>query len=202
MKTQEDHERLLRLVQAALLAALCYVGYAILPALSADGTKIHFGNAFVVMAAYLLGGGYGGLAGAVGLSLADILGGFAESAPRTFLSKLVIGLVVGLVAHRVAHLSEKHPAPYLFKWSALSAAAGLAANCVFEPALKYVWYTLLFPNPDKAAAAIQALLALTAYTTVVNAVINGAAAVVLYNAVRPALRRSGLLLPVGRKKQG
>ncbi len=198
MKTRENHERLLRLVQAALLAALCYVGYAILPALSADGTKIHFGNAFVVIAAYLLGGAYGGLAGAVGLSLADILGGFAESAPRTFLTKLVIGLVVGLVAHRIAHLSEKHPAPYIFRWSALAAVAGLAVNCVFEPALKYVWYTLLFPNPDKAAAAIGALLALTTYATVINAVINAVAAVVLYNAVRPALQRAGLLLPVSR----
>ena len=198
---QERNEKLYRLVLTALMAALCYVGYALLPALSADGTKIHFGNAFVVLGALLLGGGNGGLAGAVGLSLADILGGFAESAPRTFLTKLVIGLVVGLVAHRIAHLSEKHPAPYLLKWSAISAAAGLAVNCVFEPALKYVWYTLLFPNPDKASAAIGALLALTTYATVINAVINAIAAVVLYNALRPVLQRSGLLLSVGKKKK-
>lgn len=198
---QEKNENLYRLVLAALMAALCYMGYAFLPALSADGSKIHFGNAFVVLAAYLLGGPYGGLSGAVGLSLADILGGFAESAPRTFLTKLVIGLVVGLVAHRIARLSEEHPAPYVLKWSILAAVAGLGVNCLFEPALKYVWYTLLTPNPDKAASAVKALLAVTTYTTVINAVTNSAAAVILYQAVRPALRRAGLLFPVGQRRK-
>lgn len=198
---QERNEELYRMVLAALMAALCYIGYALLPALSADGSKIHFGNAFVVLAAYLLGGTYGGLSGAIGLSLADILGGFAESAPRTFLTKLVIGLVVGLVAHRIAHLSEDHPAPYVLKWSIISAVAGLGVNCIFEPALKYVWYTLLIPNPDKAASAIKALLAVTTYTTLINAVTNSIVAVILYNAVRPVLRRAGLLLKVGKRKR-
>ena len=198
---QGRNEKVYRLVLTALLAALCYVGYALLPALSADGTKIHFGNAFVVLASFLLGGGNGGLAGAIGLSLADILGGFAESAPRTFITKLVIGLVAGFVAHRIARLSENHPGPYLVKWSAISAAAGLAVNCVFEPALKYVWYTLLIPNPEKASAAIGALLTLTTYATVINAVTNTIAAVILYNALRPVLQRSGLLPSVKGKKK-
>ena len=52
-------------------SALCYIGYAVFPAISASGTKIHIGNAFVVLSAYLLGGVYGGLSGAVGLSIAD-----------------------------------------------------------------------------------------------------------------------------------
>ncbi len=102
------------------------------------------------------------------------------------------------MAHRIAHLSEPNPAPYIFRWSAVAAVAGLTVNCVFEPTLKYVWYTLLFPNPDKAVASIRALLALTTYATVINAVINAVAAVILYNAVRPALQRAGLLLPVSR----
>lgn len=198
---QEKNEKVYRLVLAALMAALCYVGYALLPALNADGTKIHFGNAFVVLAAYLLGGPYGGLSGAVGLSLADILGGFAESAPRTFLTKLVIGLVVGLVAHRIAKISEDHPSSYIWKWSIIAAIAGLGVNCLFEPALKYVWYTLLIPNPDKAASAIKALLAVTTYTTLINAVTNSIVAVILYNAVRPALKRAGMMLPVGKKSR-
>ena len=72
----KQHEKTYKLALAGLMAALCYAGYAFLPAFSADGTKIHFGNTFVVLAAYLLGGWYGGLAGAVGLTVADILGGF------------------------------------------------------------------------------------------------------------------------------
>lgn len=185
-----------RLALAGLMAALCYVGYAFLPALSASGTKIHFGNAFVVLAAYLLGGVYGGLSGAVGLSIADIAGGYAESAPRTFITKLVIGLVAGWIAHRIAHISEDHNSAYVTKWTAISAAAALGFNCIFEPILKYLWYTLLTPNGEKAAKAIASLMAITTYTTMINAVTNGIAAVLLYAAIRPALKKAGLFLPV------
>lgn len=198
--SERKNDNLQKIIQAGLMAALCYVGYAVFPAISASGTKIHIGNAFVVMAAYLLGGVYGGLSGAVGLSIADILGGYAASAPRTFITKLVIGLNTGFVAHKIAGLSKDHTQGYLLKWSAIAAVCGLGFNCIFEPSLKYVWYTLLFPNPDKAASAIKALLAVTTYTTIINAVINSVIAVVLYMALRPALKKAGLLLPVATKR--
>lgn len=83
------------------------------------------------------------LSGAVGLSIADIVGGYAASAPRTFITKLVIGLIVGLVAHKIAKLSDEHDHAYVSRWSAIAAVCGLGFNCFFEPALKYVWYTLL-----------------------------------------------------------
>ena len=182
----------MKIAQAGLMAALCYIGYAVFPAISASGTKIHIGNAFVVLSAYLLGGVYGGLSGAVGLSIADT-GGYVESAPRTFITKLVIGLIVGLVAHKIAKLSDEHDHAYVIRWSAIAAVCGLGFNCFFEPALKYVWYTLLFPNADKAASAIKALLAITTYTTIINAVINSVIAVVLYAALRPALKKAGFI---------
>ena len=110
---------------AGLMAALCYVGYAVFPAINAAGTKIHIGNAFVVLGALLLGGLYGGLAGAVGLSIADLTLGYSASAPRTFITKLVIGLIVGLIAHKVAKISEDHKKAYILRWSAIAAVAGL-----------------------------------------------------------------------------
>ena len=199
--TGTKNENLQRIAQAGLMAALCYIGYAVFPAITATGTKIHVGNAFVVLAAYLLGGVHGGLSGAVGLSIADITGGYVESAPRTFITKLVIGLVAGFVAHKIAGLSKDRSHSYVLKWSAISAVCALGVNCVFEPVLKYVWYTLLTPNADKAASAIKALMAVTTYATIINAVINSVIAVVLYMALRPALKKTGLLLPVGRKKE-
>ena len=197
MKFNEKNQTVLKIAYAGLMAALCYVGYAIFPAISVTGTKIHIGNAFVVLGALLLGGLYGGLAGAVGLSLADILGGYAASAPRTFICKLVIGLIVGLVAHKIAKISQNHPKGYIVKWSVIAAVAGLGFNCVFEPSLKYVWYTVLTPNADKAASAIKSLLAVTTYATIINAVINSVIAVVAYLALRPVLFRAGLLGEVG-----
>ena len=105
----------MKIAQAGLMAALCYIGYAVFPAISASGSKIHIGNAFVVLSAYLLGGVYGGLSGAVGLSIADIVGGYAASAPRTFITKLVIGLIVGFVAHKIAKLSDEHDHAYVIQ---------------------------------------------------------------------------------------
>lgn len=185
-----------KMAYAGLMAALCFVGYVYFPAISASGTKVHIGNAFVVVGALLLGGVYGGLAGAVGLSLADIISGYGASAPRTFICKFLIGIVVGLVAHKIAHLGEKHEKKHIVKWTIISTIAGLLFNCVFEPALKYVWYTVLTPNADKAASAIKSLLALTVYTTYINAVINSVIAILLYLALRPALIKVGVIKPV------
>ena len=181
-----------KITYAGLMAALCYVGYAVFPAINASGTKVHIGNAFVVLGALLLGGLYGGLAGAVGLSIADISLGYSASAPRTFICKLVIGLIVGLVAHKIAKLTEEHKRSYIIKWSAIAAVAGLAFNCVFEPALKFFWFTILTPNAEKAASAISALIAVTTYATIINAVINSVLAVVIYAALRPALSKANL----------
>ena len=105
----------------------------------------------------------------------------------------MIGLIVGFVAHRIAKLSDEHDHAYVIRWSAIAAVCGLGFNCFFEPALKYVWYTLLFPNADKAASAIKALIAITTYTTIINAVINSVIAVVLYAALRPALKKAGFI---------
>ncbi len=193
------NENVRKITYAGLMAALCYVGYAVFPAINASGTKVHIGNAFVVLGALLLGGLYGGLAGAVGLSLADILSGYAASAPRTFICKLVIGLVVGLVAHKLSHIGEEHSKSFILRRSALAAIAGLGFNCVFEPSLKYVWYTFLTPNAEKAASAISALVAVTTYATIINAVINSVLAVVLYNALRPALSRANIIPAVSTK---
>ena len=194
------NDNVTKITYAGLMAALCYVGYAVFPAINASGTKVHIGNAFVVLGALLLGGLYGGLAGAIGLSIADITLGYAASAPRTFICKLVIGLIVGLIAHKISKISEDHDKAYIIKWSAIAAVAGLAFNCVFEPVLKYIWYTLLTPNAEKAASAIKALVAVTTYSTIINAVINSVLAVIIYNALRPALNKANLFPTLTKKE--
>ena len=187
------HEQIKNLSIAALMAALCYVGYAVFPAINASGTKVHLGNAFVVLGALLLGPIYGGLAGAVGLTLADILGGYAASAPRTFICKLLIGLIVGFIAVKLKKINEQHPVKYVLLWSIIAVVAGLAFNCVFEPSLKWLWYTLLFPNPEQTAKAIKALVGITSVTTLINAGINSAVGIAIYNVLRPALKKASII---------
>lgn len=98
------------LAEAALLAALCYVGAGYLKIdipVGTEKTMFHLGNVFCVLAALLLGGMWGGLAGAVGMTLSDLMTGYVTSAPKTFLLKLCIGLIVGLVAHKVFKIAKE-----------------------------------------------------------------------------------------------
>lgn len=91
-------ETVMKLAQTALLAALCFVSFTFLqikiPMPGGDATSLHIGNAFCVLAALLLGGVYGGLAGAIGMTIADILGSDLHCrTPKTFVLKLCIGML-------------------------------------------------------------------------------------------------------------
>lgn len=111
-----------------------------------------------------------------------------------------MGLVVGLIAHKIGKISQSHDKAKIAKWSAIATVGALAFNCVFEPSLKYVWFTILIPDAEKAAKAIDSLVAITTYATVINAVINSVIAIVLYNAIRPALNKADIL-PMVRAKE-
>ena len=74
---EKRKQTVVKLAQTALLAALCFVSFTFLqikiPMPGGDATSLHIGNAFCVLGALLLGGWYGGLAGAIGMTIADVL---------------------------------------------------------------------------------------------------------------------------------
>ena len=116
---ERKNKKLIKLTQTALVAALCYVAFTFLqikiPMPGGDATSLHIGNAVCVLGALLLGGWYGGLAGAIGMTIADIMDPVSITvAPKTFVLKLCIGLIVGLVAHRIAKISESKDKKYIF----------------------------------------------------------------------------------------
>ena len=89
---ERRNETVVKLAQTALMAALCFVSFTYLQIKIPVGdgaTSIHIGNAFCVLGALILGGWYGGLAGAIGMSIADILdpglycGGSEDVCPET-----------------------------------------------------------------------------------------------------------------------
>lgn len=182
------------LSMAALFAALCYVGFTYcridIP-VGTEKTAFHLGNVFCVLAALFLGGFWGGMAGAVGMTIADLTTAYVTSAPKTFFLKLCIGLIAGLVAHKVFHLSQdrerKLPLPVA---TVLSCAAGMVFNVVGDPLVGY-FYKMYVMGVPQEAASIWAKIG--AMTTSVNAVVAVIAATVLYLALRPALKRSNLL---------
>mgnify|MGYP000432360358 CR=1 FL=1 len=78
----------------------------------------------------LLDGVSGGLAGAIGLALADVVAGDPGYAITTFILKFIIGLVCGAVSHKVIHL-RTFPTGNKLKYVAAvtaSAFSGLLVN--------------------------------------------------------------------------
>lgn len=190
--------RFKKIIQTALLAALCFVSFTYLqikiPVPGGDATSLHIGNTFCVLAALLLGGWYGGLAGAIGMTIADLLDPvYIVVAPKTFILKLFMGLITGLIAHKVAKISESNDSKYIFKWSLISAIGGLAFNVIADPIVGFFYKQYILGQPQDAAMILAKLSALA---TFVNAVVSVILVVILYNALRPILKKSGLLLPV------
>lgn len=189
-----------RLAQAGLLAALCYIGFAFFKIdipVGPEKTAFHFGNVFCVLAALLLGGYWGGLAGAVGMTIGDLTTSYVTSAPKTFLLKLCIGLITGLVAHRIFKVSRDHSAKYVTGVTILACACGMLFNVVADPLVGYFYKTYLLGVPQDIASALAKMATVT---TAVNAVVAVAAASVFYLALRPALRKSGLFVEVSPAK--
>lgn len=181
------------LAQAALCAALCYIGATFIKIdipVGTEKTMFHFGNVFCVLAALLLGGTWGGLAGAVGMTISDLTTSYVTSAPKTFLLKLCIGLIVGFVAHRLFHISKDHPAKYVTIATIVSSICGMAFNVVADPIVGYFYKTYLLGVQQDLA---KALAKVGAVTTSVNAVIAVVVATALYLALRPVMKKSDML---------
>ena len=197
MNTQNN--TVVKLAETALLAALCYVSFTFLqikiPVPGGDATSIHIGNAFCVLAALLLGGVYGGLAGAIGMGIADIMDPvYITGAPKTFVLKFCIGLIVGLVAHKVAKINESTDKKYVFKWSVIASVAGLAFNVIADPIVGYFYKQYILGQP-------QELAQMSAAATFINAVVSVILVAIIYNAVRPVLIKSHLITVTNNKNQ-
>ena len=183
------------LSMAALFAALCYIGFTYckidIP-VGMEKTAFHLGNVFCVLAALFLGGMWGGMAGAVGMTIADLTTAYVTSAPKTFLLKLCIGLITGFVAHKIFKLSqdkEERKIP-LTAATAISCAAGMAFNIVADPLVGYFYKMYILGVPQEAASIWAKIGAIT---TSVNAVVAVIAATLLYMALRKAMKRTNLL---------
>ena len=127
---EKRNETLIKLAQTGLMAALCFVTFTFLqikiPLPGGGATSFHVGNAFCVLAALILGGWYGGLAGAIGMGIADMMDPvYITGAPKTFVLKLCIGLITGLIAHRIAKINESTDKKYILRWSTIASVAGL-----------------------------------------------------------------------------
>ena len=191
----KQNSTIMKLAETALLAALCYVSFTFLqmkiPVPGGDATSLHIGNTFCVLGALLLGGWYGGLAGSIGMTIADLMDPvYITGAPKTFVLKLCIGLITGLVAHKIAKINETNDKKYVFKWSLIASIAGLAFNVIADPIVGYFYKQYILGQPQEVASILAKL---SAGATFVNAIVSTILVVIIYNAVRPALIKANLI---------
>ena len=96
MKNQD--QKLIKIVLSAMFAALCCVATMIIrvPTVGTNG-YVNIGDTVVILAAVLLGGPYGALAAGIGSGLADLLAGYGQYVPITFVIKFCMALVASLI---------------------------------------------------------------------------------------------------------
>lgn len=192
--------KILKIVIVGLMAALCYISFMFLQIkIPTPGgfTSFHLGNTFCVLAALLLGGIPGGVAGAIGMGIADLLDpAYVIVAPKTIILKFGIGVITGVVAHRIFHI-QKRQGTDLWKAVLLSTIAGMLFNVIGEPIFSYFYTAFILGAPVKAA---QALASWNAITTLVNAILAVILSTALYMVIAPRLQHNGILKKIAPKE--
>ena len=178
------NNRTRKIVFTAMFAVINFVAFTYgkitIPITAGTSTAIHIANAIVVLSSWFLGPIYGGLAGAIGLSIADIIDPrYITSAPKTFLLKFIIGFVSGKVAKHF-DLKHKTDKKEIIAICATSAIAGLGLNVLLDPIVGYLYRNYLLGIPQEAAKIIATWVA---GSTAINAVICVFISTILYLAL-------------------
>ncbi|MBQ9901207.1 MAG: ECF transporter S component [Clostridia bacterium] len=189
----------LMIAKVGIMAALSYLAFTFVQikiSMGGDFSSFHLGNTFCVLAALLFGGIPGGIAGAIGMTIGDLLDPvYITSAPKTFVLKLLIGVITGLVAHKIGKISQRssdghtQDSRHVLLWTVLGSSAGMLFNVIAEPVVSYFYKRYILGVDAEASAVLAKLQSLT---TFVNAVLTVIIAVALYSALRPAMIRTGL----------
>ena len=192
------NEKTMKLAMTGLMAALSYAVFTFIqikiPLPGGDATSIHLGNAVCVLGALLLGGFYGGLGGAIGMTIGDLLDPvYVIYAPKTFILKLCIGLITGLVAHKIGKITHytDEKKSRVFSYAVIAAICGLLFNVIFDPLVGFYYKLLILGKP-----AAELALTYNIASTSINAVLSTIVSVAAYMALLPALKKSGLFFKI------
>ena len=88
------------LTMTGALAALSCAATLTVAVPTPTGGYVNPGDAVVLLGAYMLGGGYGAAAGALGPALADLLAGYGVYVPATLVIKGLMALAAGKLYRR------------------------------------------------------------------------------------------------------
>ncbi len=165
----------------AIFAAVNFVvftyGKIDIPIGGGDMIAIHVANAVIVVSALLLGPIEGALAGAIGLSIADIFDPrYIIYAPMTFILKFMIGFIAGLVAKKIK-LSSKKTQKEIINGAILSSSVALVFNVIAYPLMRFFYFNYILRVGSKASLIFSAMIS---GVTLVNAALCIVVATLLY----------------------
>jgi len=130
-----EKSRTQKMILSALFIAMIFVATRInikLPL--GNGGLVHLGTAFIFIIAVNFGTRYGAISGALGMTIFDVLSGWAAWAPTTFVARLVMGYIVG-------KMNEKRE-----KGNILIMLASFVISGVFMIAIYYIGNAITFGN--------------------------------------------------------
>lgn len=171
-----------KMALAGMMAAAAFISFVYLrleiPLFFGLTGKVYIGYTFILLAGLLAGRWYGAFAGAIGLTLADVMAGYLTSAIPTFFSFLIMGYMAGLLADRYRRgETEKKSMPVTV--SILACTVFGLAEPVIRSTFKY--FVLGYPLPMAIGAAGNVLFA-----TILSAIPS----ILLVGMLYPALRRA------------
>lgn len=171
-----------QLAVIGLLSALVFV-FSWIQIPVGDVGRVHLGNVFCALSGLLFGPLTGGLASGFGSMLFDFTNPlYIAESWMTFLTKFFIGFLAGLIAQR----GEKRT-PMKDTVGAATGSVAYVALYLLKSYIKMCWIE------HQALGAVQAQLVTKGVTSLINAVLAVVVSVLLVQAVRPALRRAGVL---------
>lgn len=180
-RTMNDN-KVKNLVITAFFTAITFLGIQSfrIPLPAAVGTPfLHFGHIFVVMGLLLQGGKRGAVSGTLGLTIFDMLNGYMQDAPKTFVETAVKCLIVGAL---FMMLKKKADGDKKKEYGAAVVCAFIygCINVIMEFTMSTI--AMMMVGSGVAAAAVAAFTSLPA--TVINAVFMVIAIAILYQPVK------------------
>ena len=183
-----------KIVTVGLLGALVFVSNYLsfpIPVPVGDISRIHLGNAFCLLAGFVMGPIGGGLASGIGAMLYDLTNpAYIASAPFTFVFKFLLAAVCGLIAHKgkITGNMLEEDFTITVPRSIVAGICGSLTYIVLYLAKSYITTVLAGSAPEAAAIALATKAALST----VNAILAIIISVPLSALIRKALKSSHL----------